>query len=250
MRTPSCDENGMRKGTWTAEEDKKLIDYVTRYGCWNWRQLPKFAGLKRCGKSCRLRWMNYLRPNLKRGNYSREEEETILRLHASLGNRWSVIATHLPGRSDNEIKNHWHSSLKKRAARKLNTSEHCEVKAEEINKVEMEIPQGVQVLESSYSSFSSSPATLPSPQSEATSSSLSASSSLFSFDNVATATNYEAGCPNVLPDFSCFDDLWEINEVYNSWPEPMVTTDNYWYMPSEVFDTLVANQEPQSPLFY
>uniref|UniRef100_A0A803QK47 Uncharacterized protein n=1 Tax=Cannabis sativa TaxID=3483 RepID=A0A803QK47_CANSA len=86
VRTPCCDQNGMKKGTWTPEEDRKLVAYVTRYGCWNWRQLPKFAGLKRCGKSCRLRWMNYLRPNVKRGNYTHEEEETITRLHASLGN--------------------------------------------------------------------------------------------------------------------------------------------------------------------
>jgi myb proto-oncogene protein len=82
----------MRKGTWTAEEDRKLIAYVTRYGCWNWRQLPKFAGLARCGKSCRLRWMNYLRPNIKRGNYTQQEDELIISMHAKLGNRYHHIS--------------------------------------------------------------------------------------------------------------------------------------------------------------
>ncbi|CAL5211857.1 unnamed protein product [Lathyrus oleraceus] len=119
-RTPFYDKSGMRKGTWSAEEDRKLIAYVTRYGCWNWRQLPKFAGLSRCGKSCRLRWMNYLRPDIKRGNFTQQEEELIIQMHKNMGNRWSVISAELPGRTDNEVKNHWHTSLKKRV-QQMNT---------------------------------------------------------------------------------------------------------------------------------
>ncbi|KAE8671229.1 Transcription repressor MYB4 [Hibiscus syriacus] len=68
----------------------------------------------RCGKSCRLRWINYLRPDLKRGTFSQEEENLIIELHALLGNRWSQIAAQLPGRTDNEIKNLWNSCLKKK----------------------------------------------------------------------------------------------------------------------------------------
>ncbi|KAA8524492.1 hypothetical protein F0562_010915 [Nyssa sinensis] len=123
VRTPCYDKNGMKKGAWSPEEDNKLKAYVERYGHWNWRQLPKFAGLSRCGKSCRLRWMNYLRPNVKRGNYSKEEEDIIIKLHDQLGNKWSAIAEKLPGRTDNEIKNHWHTQLKKHKNQNPETSE-------------------------------------------------------------------------------------------------------------------------------
>ncbi|XP_025887851.1 transcription factor MYB15-like [Solanum lycopersicum] len=134
VRTPCRDENGRKKGTWTPEEDRKLAAYITKYGSWNWRQLPKYAGLARCGKSCRLRWMNYLRPNVKRGNYTKEEDEIILNLHAQLGNKWSAIAIHLPGRSDNEIKNHWHTTLKKRAHyNSSEVSKKCNKKRSESN---------------------------------------------------------------------------------------------------------------------
>ncbi|XP_043698729.1 transcription factor MYB4-like [Telopea speciosissima] len=122
-RTPCCEKSGLKKGAWTPEEDKKLVSYIKRYGHWNWRELPKFAGLSRCGKSCRLRWMNYLRPNIKRGNYSREEEEIIINMHRALGNKWATIAAKLPERTDNEIKNHWHTSLKKRSKQILMESE-------------------------------------------------------------------------------------------------------------------------------
>nr|GEY09253.1 transcription factor MYB39 [Tanacetum cinerariifolium] len=113
-RSPCCDENNLKKGPWTPEEDQKLIDYIKKHGHGSWRVLPKLAGLKRCGKSCRLRWTNYLRPDIKRGKFSNEEEETILHLHSILENKWSAIVAHLPGRTDNKIKNYWNTYLKKR----------------------------------------------------------------------------------------------------------------------------------------
>ncbi|KAB5527385.1 hypothetical protein DKX38_021232 [Salix brachista] len=113
-RAPCCEKVGLKKGRWTAEEDEKLTEYIRANGEGSWRSLPKNAGLLRCGKSCRLRWINYLAADLKRGNISAEEEEIIVNLHASLGNRWSLIASHLPGRTDNEIKNYWNSHLSRR----------------------------------------------------------------------------------------------------------------------------------------
>ncbi|CAN6448693.1 unnamed protein product [Victoria cruziana] len=114
VRAPCCEKNGLKKGSWTPEEDQKLIDFITKNGHGSWRALPKRAGLQRCGKSCRLRWTNYLRPDIKRGQLSYEEETTIIRLHEVLGNKWSAIAASLPGRTDNEIKNHWNTHIKKK----------------------------------------------------------------------------------------------------------------------------------------
>ncbi|RDY10180.1 Transcription factor MYB102, partial [Mucuna pruriens] len=116
-RAPCCDKNGLKKGPWTPEEDLMLTNYIQTHGPGNWRTLPKNAGLQRCGKSCRLRWTNYLRPDIKRGRFSFEEEETIIQLHSILGNKWSAIAARLPGRTDNEIKNYWNTHIRKRLLR-------------------------------------------------------------------------------------------------------------------------------------
>ncbi|TKY58896.1 Transcription factor MYB39 [Spatholobus suberectus] len=116
-RSPCCEKVGLKKGPWTPEEDQKLMAYIEEFGHGSWRALPAKAGLQRCGKSCRLRWTNYLRPDIKRGKFSLQEEQTIIQLHALLGNRWSAIAAQLPKRTDNEIKNYWNTHLKKRLTR-------------------------------------------------------------------------------------------------------------------------------------
>ncbi|KAJ6882222.1 hypothetical protein NC651_028739 [Populus alba x Populus x berolinensis] len=145
-----------RKGLWTEEEDRILTDHVKVHGKGKWNQIAKVTGLKRCGKSCRLRWMNYLSPSVKRGVFSEEEDDLIIRLHKLLGNRflffsygyikseltyleylvktnhrynllihslslylsspikrWSLIAGRVPGRTDNQVKNHWNTHLSK-----------------------------------------------------------------------------------------------------------------------------------------
>ncbi|GMY33318.1 transcription factor MYB63-like [Fagus crenata] len=113
-RAPCCDKSQVKRGPWSPAEDLRLITFIQKHGHDNWRALPKQAGLLRCGKSCRLRWINYLRPDVKRGNFTQEEEETVRKLHEAWGNRWSKIASHLPGRTDNEIKNVWNTHLKKK----------------------------------------------------------------------------------------------------------------------------------------
>lgn len=117
-RIPCCEKDSVKRGQWTPEEDNKLSSYIAQHGTRNWRVIPKnagdclicsfcsnyllldacivnlghmitlHAGLQRCGKSCRLRWTNYLRPDLKRGDFTGNEEQTIVKLHAVVGNRY------------------------------------------------------------------------------------------------------------------------------------------------------------------
>lgn len=143
----------LRRGPWTLEEDTLLTHYISRHGEGRWNMLAKCAGLKRTGKSCRLRWLNYLKPDIKRGNLTPQEQLLILELHSKWGNRWSKIAQHLPGRTDNEIKNYWRTRVQKQA-RQLNIESDSKRFLDAVRCFWM--PRLIQKMEQTSSSSSSS----------------------------------------------------------------------------------------------
>ncbi|XP_022137482.1 transcription factor MYB62-like [Momordica charantia] len=148
-------EQELRRGPWTLQEDNLLLHSISLHGEGRWNLLAKRSGLKRTGKSCRLRWLNYLKPDVKRGNLSPHEQFLILDLHSKWGNRWSKIAQHLPGRTDNEIKNYWRTRVQKQA-RHLNIDTNSDAFQQIIRCYW--IPRLLQKInESNSSSTSSSP---------------------------------------------------------------------------------------------
>ncbi|KAL6216860.1 PREDICTED: transcription factor MYB114-like [Fragaria vesca subsp. vesca] len=152
LSTRSSKSKEVNRGSWTAEEDQRLAQVIEVYGPRKWKSVATKAGLNRCGKSCRLRWMNYLRPNIKRGNISDQEEDLILRLHKLLGNRWSLIAGRLPGRTDNEIKNYWNSHLSKKIKHNERLQQQNRLLSEPSNPAAKELlfssdPQNVELME-------------------------------------------------------------------------------------------------------
>ncbi|CAN4088466.1 unnamed protein product [Withania somnifera] len=129
-RPPCCDKIGVKKGPWTPEEDIILVSYIQQHGPGNWRAVPSNTGLLRCSKSCRLRWTNYLRPGIKRGNFTEHEEKMIIHLQALLGNRWAAIASYLPQRTDNDIKNYWNTHLRKKLKKTQGNDENISTSQE------------------------------------------------------------------------------------------------------------------------
>ncbi|KAK1383115.1 Transcription factor MYB6 [Heracleum sosnowskyi] len=123
----------LRRGAWGSDEDALLRKCIEKYGEGKWHLVPHRAGLNRCRKSCRLRWLNYLRPTIKRGEFGEDEVDLMMRLHKLLGNRWSLIAGRLPGRTANDVKNYWNTNVQKKLTTISYHGQKEVVQGEELN---------------------------------------------------------------------------------------------------------------------
>ncbi|KAL2229649.1 transcription factor MYB108 [Sesamum indicum] len=225
----------IRRGPWTVDEDFTLINYIAHHGEGRWNSLARSAGLKRTGKSCRLRWLNYLRPDVRRGNITLEEQLLILELHSRWGNRWSKIAQHLPGRTDNEIKNYWRTRVQKHAKQLK-----CDVNSKQFKDTMryLWMPRLVERIQAAAASSSGGGTTAA-----VASSSTNTSAYLFNNQNSTTtldmgsSTINTLGQPNTLtPENSSAaassDSLGtpvsELTECYNNYP---VVNNNQDYFP-------------------
>jgi myb proto-oncogene protein len=155
----------VKRGPWSPEEDSKLRDYIEKYGNGgNWISFPLKAGLRRCGKSCRLRWLNYLRPNIKHGDFSEEEDRIIFSLFAAIGSRWSIIAAHLPGRTDNDIKNYWNTKLRKKLLSSSSDSSSSAMASPYLNPISQDVKRPTSpttIPSSSYNPYAENPNQYP-----------------------------------------------------------------------------------------
>ncbi|GFP80933.1 transcription factor gamyb [Phtheirospermum japonicum] len=186
----------LKKGPWKAEEDQVLINHVRKYGPRDWSSIRSKGLLQRNGKSCRLRWVNKLRPNLKSGvKFSAEEERTVIDLQAQFGNKWAKIATYLPGRTDNDVKNFW-SSRQKRLARILHTPVPSSSKSHKFNITkEFKIPAFHNVPFVQAPKFVSSTEKI---ESVIKSESCSSSSHIADFETIKSAPLPELAYPSAL----------------------------------------------------